>query len=256
MSLSISSCCENKTFEEVKDIIKNQSAYELQTMVDLLVKCKENKRILDMEYDWIYFYISCIQTSVILFSTLATFVQGLGSNIYIDQEMEYLVSLIVTTYVSLTLSYSKFFKLDDNKEGVHNLREKFALLNSKIRFSLDKLKPWTNEQKLNSDNFVEQYKKWAALKEQTDKDYESNIDLKKDLCADFDRIIDSNKKNYYLECINKEIEKKQKLHKKKDILLKDDNMTNYINDEEQPQERREKFMSLAYLPHGGGLHPP
>ena len=62
MSLSISSCCENKTFDEVKDIIKQQSAYELETMVDLLVKCKENKRILDMEYDWIYFYISCIQT--------------------------------------------------------------------------------------------------------------------------------------------------------------------------------------------------
>jgi hypothetical protein len=240
------SCCD-KTFEEVKSLIHQQSVYEMGEIIDLLVKCKENKRILDMEYNWIYFYISCIQLSVILFSTCATFVQGLGSKININQETEYLVSLLVTTYVSLTLSYSKFFKLDDNKESVHNLREKFAFLIGKFRFNLDKLKPWTNEERLNKDNYLIEYEKWVSIKDQTNKEWDSNIDLKKDLCAIFDSIIDSNKKNNYLECINREIEKKNKLHLEKDALMKTLDIEEVIDDVEKAKKKnRYNLMSSGY----------
>ena len=86
--------------------LEGQSCNDLY--LSLLSECKDKKKLLDINYKDLYFYIACIQTSVIFFSTVSAFLQALGSTINISANIQFIISLIISTYISLILSLSKF----------------------------------------------------------------------------------------------------------------------------------------------------
>ena len=163
----------------------------------LLSECKDNKKLLDTNYKDLYFYIACIQTSVIFFSTVSAFIQALGSTINISSNVQFIISLIISTYISLILSLSKFFKLDERKENVHNLREKFAVLHNKIRYILDTLKPWNQNGYVHINNIDERLESWKKIKDNIFLDYDKIIEDKETLFMEFEKLIDTNQKNKY-----------------------------------------------------------
>ena len=99
--------------EETRIIIKTERDYCYKINLELLTQCKEHKKILDMRYDDIYKFLTYIQTSIIILSTISSFIQALGSDIYISDKVQFIVSLLITTYISLILSLAKFFKLEE-----------------------------------------------------------------------------------------------------------------------------------------------
>lgn len=209
-----------------RSIIKRERDYCVKVNTELLQQCKEHKKILDMRYDDIYKYITIIQTSVIIMSTVSSFIQALGSNIVVSDKSEFVISLVVTTYISIVLSLAKFFKLDDKKESIHNLREKFAELHNKIRYRLDTLKPWSSREFINTHDHDSKYKKWETAKEETYMDYNKIIEDKQGMFMEFEKLIDSKLKNYYLAIINIELSQNKKLkedRKSKMQFLLDDN---------------------------------
>ena len=125
-----------------------------------------------------------------------------------------MISLLITTYISLILSLAKFFKLEEKKESIHNLKEKFAELHNKIRFRLDTLKPWGSPEFINENDRIEKYESWGTEKGYTYGDYYKIIEGKQSLFMEFEKLIDSRLKNNYLVVMNQELKTKQKIKKK------------------------------------------
>lgn len=226
-------CCEKNDEEDFKlendsqsdpelikkrNIIKRERDYCVKVNSELLKQCKEHKKILDMRYDDIYKFITIIQTSVIISSTVSSFIQALSPTIELTKDIEFTITLIVTTYISVILSLAKFFKLDDKKESIHNLREKFAELHNKIRYRLDTLKPWSSPEFINVHDHESKYKCWETEKEKSYMDYNKIIEDKQALFMEFEKLIDSKLKNKYLVLINEELKQNNKILAKKCAL--------------------------------------
>ncbi len=200
--------------EETRIIIKTERDYCYKINLELLTQCKEHKKILDMRYDDIYKFLTYIQTSIIILSTISSFIQALGSDIYISDKLQFIVSLLITTYISLILSLAKFFKLEEKKESIHNLREKFAELHNKIRYRLDNLKPWGSPDFVNDNDCKTKYESWESEKANTYNDYYKIIEGKQALFMEFEKLIDSRLKNKYLVLLNYDLKQKEKIKKR------------------------------------------
>lgn len=170
--------------------IEHNSSVKMNT--GLLFECKENKEMLDCYYNYLYFYIASIQTSVIVLSTLSAFLQALNSNVVIPVQIQFSITLVISTYISLVLSLSKFYKLDERKESVHNLREKFAEIINKISFRLDTLRPWSEIGFIHRENIGEKMKNWTEEKNHIRGDYYHTIESKEKLFVEFEKLIDYN----------------------------------------------------------------
>lgn len=185
----------------------------VQTDLDMLTECKDRRKRLDLNYRDLFHYISFIQTSVIFFSTASAFVQGLESKISIPANVSFIITLVISTYISLVLSLSKFFKLDERKESIHNLRERYSELNNKIRFRLDTLKPWNQEGYINRDNVEKRLEEWKNLRDSLQTEYMNIIAIKQDLFTEFGKTLDYRQRNQYrlknlkLEIENSRLEK-------------------------------------------------
>jgi hypothetical protein len=188
--------------------IKSERLIYTELLQEILSNCKETKEKLDMYYDNLQWYHSIVQTSVIIVSTGSTFIQSV-----IDKEtFEELLSITticISTYSGLILSLAKFFKLDEKKENVHNLRERFAELHNRINYHIDLLKPWENETYYNDLN-VDKLERWKLIMGDIEKEYLNIIDIKKTLFMEFEKLIDSLVQKKYTtkhkKCKDKECE--------------------------------------------------
>jgi len=170
----------------INNILTERKIY-IDLLLELLTVCKKTKEKLDMYYNNLHFYHSTVQTSVIIVTTGSTFLQSLLSGSL--EDMIPIITLCISTYSSLILSLSKFFKLDERKEQVHNLRGRYTELNNKIRYNIDLLKPWRD--KSYYSNLKEKITIWNTLIKQIESEYIIIIDTKKILFMEFEKIIDS-----------------------------------------------------------------
>ena len=94
----------------------------------VLKESKECKRLLDLKYNDLLFIINNIQTSVIFTSTVSGFLQATKKQFSISEVAVSIASISIATFISLILSISKYYALDDLKERIQLLREKYSLL--------------------------------------------------------------------------------------------------------------------------------
>lgn len=192
--------------------IKSERLIYTKLLDDILKNCKHTKEKLDIYYDNLQWYHSIVQTSVIIVSTGSTFIQSL-LNKEDFKDILSTTTICVTTYSGLILSLAKFFKLDEKKENVHNLRERFAELHNRINYHIDLLKPWEN------DNFYddlnsEKIERWKNIMIDIEKEYLTIIDVKKTLFMEFEKLIDSIvQKKYTTKHIKSENKEKRKNNK-------------------------------------------
>ena len=157
--------------------IKSERLIYTKLLDDILKNCKHTKEKLDIYYDNLQWYHSIVQTSVIIVSTGSTFIQSiLNKEDYKDVLST--TTICVTTYSGLILSLAKFFKLDEKKENVHNLRERFAELHNRINYHIDLLKPWENDTFYDDLN-SEKIERWKNIMIDIEKEYLTIIDVKK-----------------------------------------------------------------------------
>jgi hypothetical protein len=196
----------------------------VSTDLNLLTECKNNKVILDFYYDHLEWCNAFIQISIIIVSTISAFLQALQSVTTIPNIVSALIMLCISTYISLVMSISKFFKLDQRKERAHNLREKYSELHNKIRYRLDTIKAWKSEGYFHDDNIKEKIKEWNQLSAKLKTEYFTLIETKQSLYTEYEKIIDSSdRKEYENILLSKEIIQ----HKKKLLIQKlEDNLNN------------------------------
>ena len=178
-------------------IFKNQLHAQKRNNLYILKESKENKRLLDLKYDDLNRQINMIQTSVIFFSTISGFMQATKEYFKTDDSAVTVTSITISTYISLILSISKYFKFDEQKERIHNLREKYANLHNKIEYRMDVLGPWTWKELWEHQDPKAKLEQWKMVVEDMDAEYTTLIETKQNLCTEYEIIMDSKSRNQY-----------------------------------------------------------
>lgn len=176
---------------------------------EILIQCTMKKNGLDMYYEKLTHWNNAIQTSVIFLSTLSTFIQSLSESGETNENMEEYIpytTLFITSYSGFILSISKYFKFDETKENVHNLRDRFSELHSRIKYYRDIVKPWENESYYKEYNEKEKIKEWVSLIKRVDSEYANIIDTKKELFSSYEKIVDTTvARKYDIEFLDREV---------------------------------------------------
>ena len=199
---------DDSTEDEKKSLIDwyNQTEYivfsnELKALKKnnnfVLKECKDNKRLLDLKYDDLNNMVNNIQTSVIFFSTLSGFLQATRIQFSMPDSTISIVSITISTYISLLLSISKYYKLDELKESIQNLRAKYSLLHNKIEYRADILGPWTAKNLWEHQDPKKKLAEWAEVRNYMETDYKEIIETKQSLVTEFEIIMDTKSRNKY-----------------------------------------------------------
>ena len=124
-----------------------------------LTACKKTKRILGLKYLNISSKISGIQISVIIVSTIITFFETVKSKIEIDDYFLTVIPICLSTYIALILSITKFLKLEEKKEKINNIIEKFAFIINKLRHKRGTIRNFY----INCCNLEQKIKEWDKM---------------------------------------------------------------------------------------------
>ena len=176
-------------------IFKNELESLTYNNLCILKECKNNKRLLDIKYADLNNKINYIQISVIIFSTLSGFLQSTKEYFNTSVSVVSVTGISISTYISLILSVSKYFKFDEKKEAIHNLREKYGNLHNKIEFRMDIIGPFNNFKLWQERDPVEKLKEWNSVKMRLDEEYISLVETKQALTTEFESIMDSKSRN-------------------------------------------------------------
>ena len=163
----------------------------------VLKECKENKRLLDLKYNDLNSLVNNIQTSVIFCSTISGFVQATRVQFGIPDDTVSIISIFISTYISLLLSISKYYKFDEMRERIQTLREKFSLLLNQLDHRMDVIGPWGNKKMWIYQDPKKKLLEWAKLYTKLSKEYDDIINNKKSLITEFEIIMDSKTRNVY-----------------------------------------------------------
>lgn len=123
---------------------------------------QKSKSILVLKISHLGFYINIIQISVIMVSAIITFFESIKSVIILDNIVSTIIPIIASTYIALSLSMARFFKLDSRKEELGNAIEKYGFIISRLK---SKRRIMTNFDFKNKE-----ITKWQILLENYDKD--------------------------------------------------------------------------------------
>ena len=185
-------------FKQVEYVIFRNELKSIKNNIKVVLKeCKENKRLLDLKYDDLNDMVNNIQTSVILFSTLSGFLEATREQFQISATIISIVSISISTYISLLLSISKYYKLDEMKERIQTLREKFSLLHNELDYRMDVIGPWGDKKIWIHQDPTKKLLEWANVQQVVNKEYEKIIDTKKSLVTEFEIIMDTKSRNAY-----------------------------------------------------------
>lgn len=179
------------------------SAAKLSTMI-ILKECQETKRLLDLKYDDLNTTVNNIQTSVIFVSTISGFLQATKDHFGIAENIIAITGITISTYISLVLSISKYYKLDDLKEKIQVLREKYSILHNKLEHRLDILGPWNNKNLWVQQDPVKKFSQWKDTINDIDEEYNSIIETKQSITTEFETIMDTKSRNKY-DIYNKQL---------------------------------------------------
>ena len=177
------------------NIFKNELESLINNNLYILKECKSNKRLLDIRYAELAKKVSYIQISVIVLSTLSGFLQSTKEYFYIPDNVVSVSGISISTYISLILSVSKYYKFDEDKESIHNLREKYGNLHNKIEYRMDILGPYTNYKLWEHQDVIMKLQEWNILKKTMEEEYISLIEMKQTLTTKFESIMDSKSRN-------------------------------------------------------------
>ena len=196
---------ENPEYENHKEFVIFKHEYQSMEHynTEILDECIRNKRLLDLNYDTLFMWISYFQTSIIFFSTLSGFIQATKVVFTISDEIAFVISIVISTYTSLLLSISKYYKLDEQKEKINNLREQYSLLQNNIKYRIDVLEQWRYHDLWLHQDPTKRFDEWCDSKKKMEKDFLQIVKTKQDLFTQFEIIMDTKQRNKYV-IVNKE----------------------------------------------------
>jgi len=184
--------------ETLQKIRNNQEFINCLLQIDAyrehntLIKSDMKDRILILETKYAFYTgkLNAIQISIIVFSAVMTFIQGLSGFIYISEKLLNLISLVITVYTGLLLTISKYMKYEEKKESIHNLQQKFSEFIITIECRDDKLNTWSSDNFWAGHDVKLKQREWNDLEKELKKEFLPIIEKKQNLCYEFEKLID------------------------------------------------------------------
>ena len=104
---------------------------------DLRRHTKKNKVILSFKYDNLNFKINIVQISVIIISTIITFIETLKTQYELEDKFWNIIPIILATYIGLVMAILRFLKLEEKKEELSKCRENHVFIIHKFIKTID-----------------------------------------------------------------------------------------------------------------------
>ena len=113
-------------FEEKRDRLINDIRKCIHKSID-------DKAILSLKYDSLNSKNNFIQISVIVMSTLITFVESLKASYQVNEYFAMLLPIIISTYIGLVIAITRFLKYDERREKISKTIERFTYITNKYK---------------------------------------------------------------------------------------------------------------------------
>jgi heme/copper-type cytochrome/quinol oxidase subunit 4 len=98
------------------------------------------RKTLFLKYAYLRQLTTNFQVSIIIASTIITFLESLNGHIPMTNSHVQITSIALSTYIAISTSVVKFLKIDDKKEEVYKLMETFSNHEKQIHIKRDKIK--------------------------------------------------------------------------------------------------------------------
>lgn len=119
------------------DIVSSKLMKLLGNRMDKIVYIRKT---LFLKYAYLRQLTVNFQVSIIIASTIITFLESLNGHLPMSNSHIQVSSIILSTYIAISTSVIKFLKIDDKKEEVYKLMETFSNHEKQIHIKKDKIK--------------------------------------------------------------------------------------------------------------------
>lgn len=231
--MMISEVCSNPAYAQCLLHIKAYRNYHKEEREEF----KERIDVLDDRYSKYTTIIDTIQILIIILSASAAFIQAGNQMFGLTDSTIQFIGLCVSSWTALTLSISKYYKLDEQKEKMNSLRQQCAELMSELGAREDRLNTLCSKEIWAGPPGAPLPPALAAWENERDEMYnnlKTIIQKKQSLVNDFDYLLDSKEsKNLIMRA------KSRTLKYKKEKLLLTKQYTDYEKDKKQTVKERE-----------------
>ena len=218
----------------------------------------ERIEVLDERYKTYTTIIDSMQIMIIVFSAVAAFIQAGNSLFSISDNVLRFIGLCVSSWTALSLSIAKYYKLDEQKENMNNLRHQCADLVSELGAREDRLNTlcakeiWAGPPGAPTPPAVTA---WENERDEMYNSLKTMIQKKQSLVAVFDQIMDSQEsKKLILASKNKSLSyKKEKLKLDKKFLeyAKEKNQHNEVKMEIDGRKHKRRVADMSRMQPNG-----
>ena len=225
--------------------IKSQLKIEAyKKRISLMLRDVEDRNyILNLKYVSYNFKIQCIQISIILLSTFSALLQGSTQVFDILPETITFFGLFISAYTSFTLSVSKYMNYDERKEETHYLRKRFAEFLVKVQILNNELELWATYKFWADVPIHTKVAEWNQCESVIARQILKLVDEKRELCSDFEKILDAITQKKYKE---RAAELRVKNYSRM-LLFDNKNEQNMIKQNENLIQRNQELQSEVNL---------
>ena len=127
---------------------KNQLIKSIEKAV---FKSTDDKAIVQFKYDKLNSRNNAVQISVIIFSTLITFIETVKASYDINEYATLLIPILCSTYIALVIAIIRFLKYDEKRENLAKIIERFSYIINKYKRTKHDLKYFVLDEKNKDD---------------------------------------------------------------------------------------------------------
>lgn len=111
--------------EQIKylDAVRKNFLFDLHHNLNQSIK---SKAMLSLKYDDLNFWVTLVQISIIVISTGLTVMNSIKSYFELQSQVIDVISIVMTALIGLIMAIYRFYKMDERKEALCNLRDNYT----------------------------------------------------------------------------------------------------------------------------------
>ena len=118
------------------DEIRKNYLTDLHRNINTSIK---NKAMLSLKYDDLNFWVTLVQVSIIFISTGLTVMNSIKSYYNVTSQAIDVTSIVMTALIGLIMAVYRFYKMDERKESLCNLRDNYTGIINKFKKVIHKM---------------------------------------------------------------------------------------------------------------------